>query len=311
MPWGRMGIHYSFLLEEKIMRLSREMSMSAIAKEIEEPDNNLWRVFHYYISKALGSELDLSKVTRISVDETASKRGHSYVTIFSDLDTGRVVYVTEGRKKEVFKELYGWLFDKNSHPSNIEIFSMDMSKSYIAGRKAYFIMADEVFDRFHIKKALNGAIDKVRKQEVKDCEELKRTKYMWLKNEVNLTSDEKLRIQNFLVEGTSKTAIAYQVKQSFDQIWKVQKKSMEATLESWLDLAWSTALRPLESFVDMVDRHFNGVLNAIHTGITNGLAEGLNSLFQLAKSRARGFRNIDNFIAMIYFLGNDFKLSFH
>jgi transposase len=131
------------------------MSISAISRELDEPDNNLWRVFHYYINMALEHQLDLSKVRRICVDETAHKRGHSYMTIFSDYDTAQVIYVAEGRKKEVFTSLYGWLFDKNSHPDSIELFSMDMSKSYISGRKSNFMNAEVVFDRFHIKNALN------------------------------------------------------------------------------------------------------------------------------------------------------------
>jgi transposase len=310
-PWGRMGSHYSFLFEAKVMRLCKYMSVSAISRELGEPDNNLWRVFHHYVDKALEWELDLEGLNRLCVDETSCKKGHSYVTIFTDIATGKVVYVTEGRKKDVFKELRDWLPGKNGSPSNIDAFSMDMSKSYIAGRREYFPDAVEVFDKFHLKKALNEAVDKVRKQEVVECEELKRTKYLWLKNEVNLTEQEKLLVHNFLVEGTYKTGLAYQLKQAYDQIWNVQPKSIEATLERWLCLAENSCLEPVQKFVKTIGRHYEGVLNAICSKINNGLAEGVNSVVQLAKSRARGYRNVKNFMSMIYYLGNDFKFTFH
>ena len=111
--------------EQKIMRLVSEMSMSAVSRELGEPDNNLWRVFNHHIKIAIKNQIELSKTKRIAVDETAQKRGHDYVTIFTDLDTREVLLVVAGRKKEVFSQLFCWLFDKGGHPKNIELFSMD------------------------------------------------------------------------------------------------------------------------------------------------------------------------------------------
>lgn len=300
----RQGSHYSYLLEDKIMRLCAEMSMSAISKEIGEPDNNLWRVFHHYIKIGIEDSIELGTTTRIAVDETASKRGHNYVSIFTDMDSGDVILVEEGRTKEVFSKLYGWLFDKGWHPKNIELFSMDMSKSYKAGRKENFAHSQEVYDRFHIKKALNEAVNEVRKKEVVYCEELKKTKYIWLKNERNLKVDEKKKLTNFLEEGSYETAIAYQLKTSFDQLWKVQSKAVEPLLKQWLQAAIDTTLKPLNEFVNTVINNYDGIIMSFKTGITNAISEGINSVIQLARTRARGFRNIENFKAMIYFLGN-------
>lgn len=70
--------------------------------------------------------------------------------------------------------MYGWLFDKGGHPKNIELFSMDMSVSYKAGRKDYFPHSQEVYDRFHIKKLLNEAVNSVRQKEVHEMDSLKK-----------------------------------------------------------------------------------------------------------------------------------------
>lgn len=300
----RKGSHYSYLLEDKIMRLCTQMSMSAISKEIGEPDNNLWRVFKHYTSVGIEDSIDLSTTTRIGVDETANKRGHDYVTIFTDMDSGDVILVEEGRKKEVFQKLYGWLFDKGGHPKSIELFSMDMSKSYKAGRYDYFANSQEVYDRFHIKKALNVAVDMVRREEVKYCEDLKKTKYLWLKGDKKLKVKEREKLAEFIAEGTYKTAIAYQMKTAFDQLWKVQKQATKPFLEEWIESALQTGLEPLATFVKTLWNNYEGIMLSFQTGITNALSEGINSVVQLAKSRARGFRNMDNFKAMIYFLGN-------
>lgn len=294
-----------------IMRLAVEMSMSAVAAELGESDSTLWRVFHYYVNKALEEQQQLNATRRIGVDETANKRGHHYVTIFTDLDSGDVILVEEGRKKEVFQKLYGRLFDKGGHPSKIELFSMDMSKSYKAGSHEYFAHSEVVFDRFHIKKAVNEAVDKVRKSEVKHCEDLKKTKYMWLKNEQNLTEQQRLKLTTFLAESTLDTAIAYQMKTGFDTLWNVQPKAVEPLLQTWMQNALQSTLKPFTYLVNTLKNNYAGIVKSMQTGITNAAAEGLNSIIQMAKSRARGFRNIDNFKAMIYCLGNDFNFKFH
>jgi len=89
---------------------------------------------------------------------------------------------------------------------------MDMSKSYKAGSREYFAHSEVVFNRFHIKKAVNEAVNKVRKSEVKYCEDLKKTKYIWLKNEQSLTENQRLKLNTFLQESTLNTAVAYQMK---------------------------------------------------------------------------------------------------
>jgi transposase len=293
------------------MRLSLEMSMSAVAKELGEVDQTLWRIFRHHVSNAIKEQIVLNTVKRISVDETACKRGHNYITIFTDLDTGNVILVEEGRTKEVFNKLYNWLLDKGGNPKCIQLFSMDMSKSYQSGRREYFYHSEVVFDRFHIKKAVNEALDKVRKQEVITCEALKKTKYIWLKNEQSLTIEQRKKLVDFLNDGSSKTAQGYQLKTSFDLLWRVQSKAIESTLEIWLKQALESTLKPFENLVAMIKRNYAGIVNSMKTGITNACAEGLNSIVQMAKSRARGFRNIENFKAMVYCLGNDFKFEFH
>jgi transposase len=307
----RQGSHYTFLLENKIMRLCREMTMSAISKEIHEPDSNLWRVFKYYTKKGIDERIDLETTTRIAVDETATKRGHSYVTIFTDMDSGDVILVEDGRKKEVFSKLFGWLFDKGGHPKNIELFSMDMSVSYKAGRRDYFANSQEVYDRFHIKKLLNEAVNEVRKKEVVEMHTLKKTKFLWLKSERKLKEKEKIQLADFIAKDSCKTAHAYKLKQSFDQLWQVQKHAIVPFLKEWIKTVMDTTLEPMKDFVKSVENNYDGIMMSFETGITNAIAEGINSVIQLARNRARGFRNLENFKAMIYFLGNSEINSIH
>jgi transposase len=310
-PWGRSGSHFSFSFESKIMQLVAHMAMSSIANYFGESDSTLWRVFKYYVNKSVKSDIILKNVSRVCVDETAIKRGHSYTTIFTDYDTGQVIYVAEGRKKEVFKEFKHWLKAKGGSCENIKIFSMDMSKSYKAGQKEFFGDSAVIFDRFHIKKAVNEAVDKVRRLEAVENEELKKTKYIWLKNIQNLTKEQAFKVNDFLHDSVLETVKAYRLKSEFDTIWNVQPLAVEATLKSWLERAESVCLRPINNLIKTIRNNYQGIVNSMKSNITNAVSEGMNSKIQMAKSRARGFRNFENLKAMIYFLGNDFNFKFH
>ena len=220
------------------------------------------------------------------------------------MDTGRVLFVTKGRKKEVFSLFYNWLWDKGGFPGNIELFSMDMSVSYQAGQKEYFAGSEVVFDHFHIKKGINKAVNEVRIEEVRTNESLKKTKYIWLKNENKLNEDQKEKLNNFLDDSTLKTALAYQIKNKFDQLWNIQPLAIVDLMDKWIEQALELGLKPINRFVTTIRNHYNGIIKAIKTGISNAVSEGLNSVMQLARTRARGYRNHDNFIAMIYYLGS-------
>ena len=151
---------------------------------------------------------------------------------------------------------------------------------------------------------LNEAVNKVRSKEVKEMDTLKRTKYIWLKNESKLKADEKQKLNEFIKEESCLTAQAYKLKLAFDQIWKIQKYAIVPYLNQWINNVQKTNLEPLKDFVKAIENNYEGIMLSFKTGITNAIAEGINSVVQLARSRARGFRNLENFKAMVYFLGN-------
>ena len=219
-----------------------------MSREIIEPDNNLWRVIKYYVKQGLQDKKH-RYLKKIAVDEKAYKKGHEYVSIFKDLDTGEVVFVTSGRKKEVFEEFRNWLFSLGLDTSHVEIFSMDMSKSYQAGRAKYFPKSKVVFDRFHIKKLLNELLDKVRRREIKTNNKLINTKYLWLKNEENLTENQQNQMKELYHEMSIDTVKAYHQKQFFNSIWNASSLKVESLLEFWVAEVEQSGIKEMLRFV--------------------------------------------------------------
>ncbi len=112
-----------------------------------------------------------------------------------------------------------------------------------------------------------------------------------------------------LIEDYPTLGEAYRLKELFDDFWDFKDpEEANAFLAYWCDLTQEAKIRPFIKFANTIKAHWTGVLNYINTNISNGVLEGINNKIQLAKRRARGYRNIDNFIAMIYFIAG--KLEF-
>lgn len=305
--WGRINSHFSHFFETSILHKAREMSIVAIAREVGEDDTTLRRIVNYHINEMKEKQISFTSLHKICVDETSSKKGHKYVTVFTNSATSKIVFVAEGKDVTTFERFYQKLQQKKIHHKNIQNISMDMSKSFISGAASYFPDAKLTFDKFHVKKLLNEAVDKVRKEENKETEVLKKTKYLWLKSESKLTVHQKKKLADLLEENNLKTAEAYRAKLNFDALWDIHESKAEAYLCEWCKNVSRLNLQPLNDFIKTLKNHWQGIINIIITKLSNGLSEGINSIIQLAKSRARGFRNIENFINMIYLLGAGFE----
>ncbi len=306
-PWGRINTHFTHKFENAILHKAREMSVVAIGREVDENDKTLWNIIKYHIGEMKKTQITLRDVESICVDETSSTKGHKYVTVFTNYKSRKVIFVTEGRDMTTFEEFHKELIDNGIDSRQIKNISMDMSKSFITGAKTYFPDAEITFDKFHIKKLLNEAVNKVRIEESKSTKLLKKTKYLWLKSDSNLTDNQKIELNKLLGEAHLKTAEAYRMRLNFDTVWDIDELKVEEYLIEWCNRADAMELNPISKFVKTLRNHWQGVINIASKNISNGISEGINSIIQLAKSRARGFGNIENFIDMIYLIKAGFS----
>lgn len=181
-PWARAGSGFTLLFEALAMTLVTHMPVAAAARLVGEHDTRLWRVIIHYVEAAL-ARLDLADLRRVCIDETAAKRSHNYISLFVDIDKRRVVYIADGRGAETVAEFADHVDAHNSDASRIKEVCIDMSGAFIKGVTENLTEAEITFDKFHIVKLVNDAVDKVRRAEVKSRPELKGTRYAWTKNE--------------------------------------------------------------------------------------------------------------------------------
>lgn len=307
-PWARKGSGFTLMFEAFAMLLiENEMPVNKAAKILQVYPNRLWNVFNYWISIA-HQEDSIEGLDKIGFDETSVKKGHNYVTTMVDLEQRRVLFATPGKGADCIKQSVDYLEDKKVDRSSIEQVCIDMSPSFISGCSNHLPNADITFDKFHVMKEVNKAMDELRKLERIGNDMLKQHKYTFLKNKLSPKIEEE---RNLLMELYPKLGEGYRLKHLFNDFWDIEdKQEAEGYLAFWCDLADESGIFPFQKVVNTIKAHWSGIINYIESRINNGILEGLNSQIQLAKKRARGYRNINNFINMIYFICGKLKFNY-
>ena len=308
-PWARAGSEFTLLFEAYIMILAPSMPVKRIAELVSEHDTRLWRLIQHHVDEAR-EEADYSDVKKVGVDETSSKRGHNYVSLFVDLEKQKTIFATEGKDSATVELFKDDLSKHHGDPEAIVDVSCDMSPAFIKGVEENLINAAITFDKFHVLKGLNEAVDEVRRQEQKDHPELKNSRYIFLKNPENLTDKQANRLEDIKLKNLNlKTIRAYQIRLNFQELWLQPPDKAEAFLKKWYFWATHSRLEPVKEAAYTIKRHWDGVLNWFESRINNGILEGFNSLVQAAKARARGYRTTEYLITMIYLITG--KLRFN
>ncbi|WP_371878613.1 ISL3 family transposase [Conexibacter sp. S30A1] len=301
-PWARPRSGFTLLFEALVMAMVREMPVATLAGLVGESDMRIWRIVHHYVDLAVDAQ-NLEGVSRVGIDETSSRRGQDYVTVFADLDERRGVFVVEGRDHETVQAFSLFLETHGGDPPRVSEVCQDMSEAFLKGTLSYLPKAEITFDRYHVKSHLSAAVDEVRREEAKHHKDLLRnTRYMWLKRPANLTGRQRDLLDELLTQPLD-TVRAYTLAQQSGSFYELaDPDTAEEYLRRWITEVDATDLEPLHKFARMLEDHWLGVIRWHHSRVSNGLLEGLNSLIQAAKRRARGYRSNRNFIAMIYLI---------
>jgi transposase len=301
-PWARERSGFTLLFEALVMRLVKEMPVAPLAALVGERDMRIWRIVHHYVDEAVEAQ-DLSGMESLGIDDTSFRRGQDYVSVFCDLDPDerRAVFVTEGRDQQTVERFAEFLADHGGDRETISEVSQDMSQAYLAGVREHLSYAQVTFDRYHVKQKLSQAIDTIRRAEARHHRELLRnTRYLWLKRPDNLTVKQLDWLDELLLMPLD-TVRAYEQALKFDDFYELEDPAAaEEYLRRWVSEAKASELEPLVVFAEMLEAHWPGVIRWHHSRVSNGLLEGLNSLIQAAKRRARGYRSPRNYKAMIY-----------
>ena len=242
----------------------------------------------------------LKHLRRIAIDEIAVAKGHRYLTIVMDLESGAVVFVGDGKGDEALKPFWKRL---RSSKAKIEAVAMDMSPAYRKAVSTYLPKAKIVFDLFHVIKLYNEKLSDLRRALHREAAEtmhkdvLKGARWLLLKNPENLDEarDEKKRLAEALSLNQS-LAVAYYLKEDLRQFWEQPgKRFATAFLEGWIRRASSSGMKMLIQMAKTLAAHRSGLLAYYDVTITSGPMEGTNNKIKTMKRQAYGFRDKEFF----------------
>lgn len=307
-PWAREHSGFTLLFEAFVMELAKAMPLSVAERIVNEYDNRLMRIIEHYVGEAR-ERLSMRNVKVVGVDETSKAKGHDYISVFTDAIQRRVLYATEGRDFTTVERFSKDLKEHGGDPERIVQACADLSPAFKKGITEYLPNASLVFDRFHVMQLVSKAVDDTRKTESKDQPLLSGSRYAWLHNPETATEKQQEQIKT-LSKLHLKTARAYQIRLALRSVYELRGiKKAEYALKHWYFWATHSRIEPIIKAAKTIREHWTGVIAFFNDRLANGLAEGVNSVIQTLKRRARGYANVKNFITMIYLICG--KLTFN
>jgi transposase len=277
-------------------RRCRQASIKDVASELKLD----WHAVKALDKQYMGAQLAKAgspgpKV--IGIDELSIRKGHTYRIVVSDLLRERPIWFGgQDRSQASMDEFYAGLGEKKRR--SIRLAVMDMWKPFRHATQAHAPQAAILFDKFHIMRHLNEALDQVRKSEYarlsgKQRRYIKGQKYTLLSRQANLTVEARAGLKSLLA-ANKRLNTAYLLKESFGQLWSYEREAWARRFfENWrASLKWQR-LKPYEKFAAMIERHWDGIAAycKLENKVSLGFVEGLNNKIRVIQRRAYGLRD--------------------
>lgn len=298
-PWAGNVSKLTNRFERKCAEYSACMPVHLVSKLTGVRDNTVWSIVRYYTDKAMDN-LDLSGMTAFCVDETSSRRGHQYITTFTDPKTGGIVFATADRDSSVLCEFRKWLIAHGGDSDNIKSVCSDMSGAFTKGIRDFFPKAVIVYDPFHVIQAANATLDTVRKTSGLKSSLGRGLRFEFMRNRETLSMTRRERLEA-VFDQYFYLGKAYAIKEQLRDFYTLcdYDDAMQFLL-GIIDRCMDSDNDDISDLGLTLDKHFWGILEWHRCRMSNGIAEGNNSVIQAMKRSARGFRDTENMMSLIY-----------
>jgi len=310
-PWAESYSHITYRFEFAMLVYCQLMTQKAAARLLNISTSTISDLLHRTISRIRDGH-KIRALKTLSVDEISYCKGRKYVTIVYDLDRSCVIWVGKGKGRDTIDKFFNESLS-DYQKKKIKWASCDMSEAYIGAIEYHCSNVKLVLDRFHIVKALNEAVDQVRKDEWRDAsgdkrKAIKGLRWLLYRHSSNRTKKQ-TRILNALKKGNRRIHRAWILKDEFECFWEYKyPKAAEKFLKRWTTTALRSRIESIRKFVNTIRKYSDKIITFIGSRLTNATAEGLNRIMKIIKNRASGFRNLNAFIDMIFLVVGDLDI---
>lgn len=310
-PFATGSRSYTRRFAKYVVDLLRGMTLQDVSNHLGVSWDTVKEIHSTYLERHY-SPPSLEGVENIGIDEFAVRKGHVYKTIVVDLDSGRILYVGDGKGTDA---LTGFWKKVKRKGIRIRYVATDLSTAFIASVMENCPEATLVFDHFHVVKLMNEKLDDIRRKaynmekDVNKRKVLKGTRYLLLGNGADIFDKQyRTRLDNALAmnEPLSK---AYYLKEQLREIWMQPMKSMaEGVLDDWVRQAEQSRIPQLMKMAVTMKAYRRGILAWYDCHLSTGKVEGINNKIKVMKRNAYGFRDDRYFTLRLYAL-HDFRIT--
>jgi transposase len=302
-PWAEPWARVTTALSNAVGILAREMSWQGTARHY----GLNWKSVATIVKRAVAYGLRhraRPPVHIIGIDEVSRRKGQVYLTVVYDLRRRVLLWVGEDRTEEAVKKFFTKEMGRR-RCHTLQVVCMDMWAPYAKLVREHAVNAQILFDRFHIVKHLNEAVDGVRRElwrqlTSKEKVTVKGTRWLLLKNPWNLKDSQKERLST-LIQWNTPLVRAWYLKEAFQLFWTYKQPwRAQQHLNKWIRSAMRSKLDAFKRFAQMLRSHLDGILPWTKIRVSNGAVEGMNNKIKSISHRSFGFRTAENFIAAIY-----------
>jgi transposase len=302
-PFAKPKKRYTTSFEKFVINLMGFATIEHVAKLLGVSWALIKNIHKDYLRREYQNP-NLGSLQYVGIDEFSIRKGHEYMTIFINLETGEIIHAVEGKSME---NITPFLLQLKERAVQLKAMAMDMNAAYASAVRNHLPGIDVVFDRFHVVALLNAAIEEVRRDQQAKCNEaglkvLKGMRFLLLRNYEQLDFKRKSSLE-CLLEVNKPIALAHAMKEQIRQFWSKQTVKEGARFLGWWILdAVDTGIGELEKAGTTLLRHWQGLVNYFKHPITNGKTEGINNKIKTMKRQAYGFRDMEYFKLRLYSL---------
>jgi len=307
-PWAQHGVFFTHAFEELTAFFAQQSSRTFVAALLRTTWRTVGAILVRFVERCheamYGDGDGLDGLCNIGVDELSYRRHHEYVTVVVDHDTGRVVWAAKGKSAETLKSFFAALGVERC--AALESVTVDLSAAYTKAISEAAPKARIVYDRFHVQRLAQDALDETRRDEVRaasgagERERLKGTRWALLKRDWNLSEKESTKLAE-LQRDNQRLYSAYLMKDWIACILDGRQVNVaRRRLEQWIEDARSNGLRHFARVAGTIEKHIDGILEYVRTRQNNGRNEGLNGKVRVITRRSFGFHSAAALIAMLF-----------
>lgn len=303
-PWARHGAGHTRSFDDTAAWLVTHCSKSAVGYFLRVAWRTVGAICTRVAADAEARIDRLAGLTRIGIDEVSYKKGHRYLTVVVDHDTGRLVWAAPGRNRATLERFFDRLGpDRCRAITLVSADGAEWISRVVAKRCANATLCT---DPFHVVKWATDALDQVRREVWNAARkaghkglarQLKGARFALWKNPEDLTERQQLRLAS-IAEINEPLYRAYLLKEQLRQVFYLRGIEAMALLDRWLEWARRSQIEPFVELAASITEHRDGIDGALLYGLSNGRVESLNTKIRLLIRVAFGFRSPKALIAL-------------